>query len=75
MAKDYGLEIDDSVFSPELYDLALKVSVEQHIVPQGTPIEWLDRMLSEMNLISQCAFLAIAFCKLMGRISNQFAST
>jgi len=53
MVKHYGLEIDDSVFSSDLYDLALKISVEQHIVPPGTPIEWLDRVLNEMILSGQ----------------------
>ena len=53
MAKAYDPEIDDCISSTELFDLALKLSIEQHIVPPGTPIEWLDRMLTEMILSSQ----------------------
>jgi thioesterase domain-containing protein len=53
MAKEYDPEIDYSVSVASLYDLALKVSIEQHIVPPGTPVEWLDRMLHEMILSSQ----------------------
>ena len=52
-AKEYDPEIDYSVSVADLYDLALKVYVDQHIVPQGTPIEWLDRMLNEMILSVQ----------------------
>jgi len=53
MAQDYGLEIDHSVSTADLYNLALKISIEQHIVPQGTPVDWIDRMLNEMILSSQ----------------------
>ncbi|NBT97535.1 MAG: hypothetical protein EBT43_06950, partial [Methylocystaceae bacterium] len=53
MAKEYDPEIDDSVSITDLYNLALKISIEQHIVPQGTPVEWIDRMLNEMILSSR----------------------
>ena len=53
VAKEYDPEIDDSVSITDLYNLALKISIEQHIVPQGTPVDWIDRMLNEMILSSQ----------------------
>ncbi|GDX39459.1 hypothetical protein LBMAG20_16740 [Methylocystaceae bacterium] len=53
MVKNYYPEIDECIDTVALNDLALKISIEQHIVPSETPIEWVDRMLNEMILSSQ----------------------
>lgn len=48
MANSYGLEIDIAVSYSELCNPALKISVEQHVVPPGTPVAWAVRTLNEM---------------------------
>ena len=53
IVKNYDPEIDECINSEALYDLALKIAIEQHVVPQGTPVDWIDRMLNEMILSSQ----------------------
>ena len=47
MAKDFGLEVKANTSRERLFEIALSLAVNQGIIPIGTPIEWVDRLLNE----------------------------
>lgn len=52
MARDFGWDVSENIRGEELYNLALSLAVDQGIVPLGTPLEWVDRLLIETSLAS-----------------------
>jgi len=50
MAKEYGWKAKKGVGTEALSELVLKYLIEQRQVPAGTPVQWVDRMITELVL-------------------------
>jgi thioesterase domain-containing protein/aryl carrier-like protein len=53
MAKAYGWEPEENASANELLEMILVSFVKESLVPTGTPIQWVDRMLTELILSGQ----------------------
>jgi thioesterase domain-containing protein len=47
MAEDFGFEVKANTTREQLFKIALSLAVNQGIIPIGTPLEWVDRLLNE----------------------------
>ncbi|MBM3575897.1 MAG: AMP-binding protein, partial [Alphaproteobacteria bacterium] len=53
IARNYGMDISGEVTQSDMQKFALEVLIEEKLIPPGTPIVWVDRMLNEMIQSSQ----------------------
>jgi thioesterase domain-containing protein len=53
IARNYGMDTSGHATQTEMQKFALEVLIKDKLVPPGTPIIWVDRMLNEMIQSSQ----------------------